>query len=177
MAFSEQEKLEEFSNLCEFLNDIKIAAEIVPKGIFVPETTMVVSLPSSEDYDEDEEITFEQVHLASCYLVDLDDTEDRVAKYLFCIAQIPVDLSSMNVPEILLMLNELNTKSRIGYYFLTETDDKQLKQVNYRVTIPGVAGEFFDEGVVADVLFEMGTSYEIAKEALVMANEKCKKRG
>lgn len=177
MAFSEQEKIEEFQRLRDFLDSVEIAAEVVPKSSLSEEPTLLVCLPGGEEIAEEEEPTVEKLHVAAGYLLDFDETEQRLAKYLLFYTQIAVDLSAMKVEEVLLLLNELNRTVRVGHYFLGSPEKNGPQIVQYRATVTGVDGEPFDEGIVADTILEMGVGYETAKDALLMANEECKNRG
>ena len=62
---------------------------------------LLVSLPSIEEYPDDREATEADLHLAAGYLMDLDDTDQRLCKYLLFYSQIIVDLSSFERTEIL----------------------------------------------------------------------------
>lgn len=177
MGYTEQEKVEEFKNIRDFLDSVEIAAEVLEKGMGVETATLLISLPSKEELPEDEELTEDQLHIATGYLLDLDDSEDKVAKYLLFYSQIRVDLSAMKTEEVLVMLNELNRKVRVGHYFIGRLEENGPLTVQYRATVTGPADAPFDEGVVADTILEMGVGYDVAKGALMMANEDCKNRG
>jgi len=123
-----------------------------------------------------ENVDPEKMHVASAYLLDLDDTEMRLAKYLLLYAQIQVDISEMNTAEVLLLLNELNRTIRVGHYFLSKVEDVAVPMVQYRATVMAPEGEHFDGAIVADTILEMGVGYDIVKEALMQANEECKRR-
>lgn len=177
MAFTNQEKIEEFTRLRDFLESVEVASEVIPKGEMAEDTTLLVCLPGTDELAEDEEPTAEKLHVAAGYLLDLGESEKRLAKYMLFYTQIPADTSHMKVEEVLLMLNELNRTVRVGHYFLGKTEENQPLMVQYRATVTGVDGEPFDEGIVADTILEMGVGYEVAREALNQANEECKNRG
>lgn len=171
MAFTEQEKLEEFTRLRDFLESVEVAAEVLPKGELSEETTLLVCLPGTEELKEDEEVTAESLHVAAGYFLDLSDSEERLAKYLLFYTQIPADISSMEMIEVLSLLNELNCKVRIGHYFLGKAVESDDLKVHYRATVTGVEQQPFDEGIVADTILEMGVGYEVAMEAFRVAKD------
>jgi len=176
MGFSEQEKIAEYEYLRDFLDEVEIAAEVLPKGKVAEESALLVCLPTVEDIIDGENVDPEKMHVASAYLLDLDDTEMRLAKYLLLYAQIQVDISEMNTAEVLLLLNELNRTIRVGHYFLSKVEDVAVPMVQYRATVMAPEGEHFDGAIVADTILEMGVGYDIVKEALMQANEECKRR-
>lgn len=177
MAFSDQEKIEELQRLRDFLDSVEIAAEVIPKGKLGDEILMLVALPTHDEDPEAEEISPEQIHAASVMMMDLDDNEKRLAKYLMFYTQIEADLSNMTIAEVILLLNDLNRTVRIGHYFLAEKEEGGPQVVHYRATVAGVEDEPFDEGIVADAILEMGIGYDYAKEVIRQANEKLKNRG
>ena len=176
MGFSEQEKLEELEYLRDFLNDVEIASEVIPKNQIFVESTLLICLPSVEDIMEGDEVVPEKMHVASAYLLDLDDTEKRLAKYLLFYTQIKTDISALSTMEVILLLNELNRTVRVGHYFFGEVDGEEAPMVQYRATITGADGENFDGGLVADTILEMGVGYDMVKDKLMQANEDCRKR-
>ena len=175
MGFDEQQKLEELEYLRDFLNDIEIASEVIPRNQMLEESTLLVCLPSVEEVMEGAEVVPEKMHVATAYVLDLDEAEKRLAKYLLFYTQIKADISAMNATEVILLLNDLNRTVRVGNYFYGDVDGEELPMVQYRATITGVEGEYFDGGLVADIILEMGVAYDMAKNALQQANEKCKK--
>ena len=108
--------------------------------------------------------------MAAGYMLDMDDTEQRLSKYLIFYTQIDVDISDMEKTEILLMVNELNRTARVGHYFYGRVEDRGTDMVQYRATVAGPADLPFDEGVVADTVIEMGAGYDIARDAFAKAN-------
>lgn len=180
MTFGEQEILAEFEHLSEYLNDVEIVAEVLPKGKIAEETSLLVCLPGAEsgtdDGTDEDDLNPENMHVASGCLLDLSEGENRLAKYLMLYTQIPVDISAMTAAEVVLLLNELNRTVRVGHYFLGAVEGEETPVVQYRATVTGAEGEHLDGGVVADTIVEMGSGYEVAKTALLQANEECKKR-
>lgn len=176
MAFSENEKIQELKMIRDFLNEVEIASEVLEKGKVAEETSIVVCLPSVEDAMEGDEVNPEKLHVASGYLLDLDDTQQRLAKYLMFYTQIKADISAMTTAEVLLLLNELNRTVRVGHYFLGNVEDEEMPVVQYRATVTGAIGEPFDQGIVADTIIEMGVAFDSVSEVLAMANEECKSR-
>ena len=177
MSFTEQEKLEEFHRLKEFLDSIEVAAEVIPKSENVEDVTLLVCLPDGSEIPEDHELTYEDLHMAAGYLLDLDDAEERLAKYMMFYSQISADMSSMTMAEVVLLLNEMNRTVRVGHYFLGQSEKNEPMMVHYRATVMCPGDESFDEGVVADTLLEMGVGYEAARQMIIQANEECKNRG
>ena len=179
MRLKEQEIIEELEQLRDFLYDVEIAAEVIQKSKLVEETVLLVCLPSVEDIEdeeEEEEIDPEKIHIASGYILDLDDADQRLAKYLMFYTQIRTDISAMTTEEVLDLVNQLNQTVRVGHYFYGEADGEESPIVQYRATVTGAEGEHFDGGIVADTIIEMGVGYDIAKSALIEKNEECKKR-
>ena len=117
MSFTIEEKTEEFERLKEFLDSVEIAAEILPPGKLTEEPSLLVCLPSVEDAGREGEIRPEELHVAAGYFLNLDDTEQRLTKYLIFYTQIEAEFSSMSDLEILTLINQLNRTVRVGHYF------------------------------------------------------------
>ena len=172
MSYTDQEKIQEFERLKDFLESLDLAAEILPKGNVLDDIILLVSLPSIEEYPDDREATEADLHLAAGYLMDLDDTDQRLCKYLLFYAQIIVDLSSFERTEILENINQLNRNVRMGHYFYGPADGKEEEMLQYRVMVSGAEDQPLDEGVVADALLEMGVGYDIALHTFERAAHK-----
>ena len=172
MSYTDQEKMQEFERLKDFLESLDLAAEILPKGNVLDDIILLVSLPSIEEYPDDREATEADLHLAAGYLMDLDDTDQRLCKYLLFYSQIIVDLSSFERTEILENINQLNRNVRMGHYFYGSADGKEEEMLQYRVMVSGAEDQPLDEGVVADALLEMGVGYDIALHTFQRAAHK-----
>ena len=171
MSFTIEEKTEEFERLKEFLDSVEIAAEILPPGKLTEEPSLLVCLPSVEDAGREGEIRPEDLHVAAGYFLNLDDTEQRLTKYLIFYTQIEAEFSSMSDLEILTLINQLNRTVRVGHYFYGKVDGSDAAVVQYRTTVACADGEPFDEGVIGDTIVEMGAGYDIAKETFAHANK------
>ena len=169
MSYTDQEKMQEFERLKDFLESLDMAAEILPKRNVLDDIILLVSLPSIEEYPDDREA---DLHLAAGYLMDLDDTDQRLCKYLLFYSQIIVDLSSFERTEILENINQLNRNVRMGHYFYGPADGKEEEMLQYRVMVSGAEDQPLDEGVVADALLEMGVGYDIALHTFERAAHK-----
>ena len=172
MSYTDQEKMQEFERLKDFLESLDMAAEILPKGNVLDDIILLVSLPSIEEYPDDREATEADLHLAAGYLMDLDDTDQRLCKYLLFYSQIIVDLSGFERTEILENINQLNRNVRMGHYFYGPADGKEEEMLQYRVMVSGAEDQPLDEGVVADALLEMGVGYDIALHTFQRAAHK-----
>ncbi len=172
MSYTDQEKMQEFERLKDFLESLDMAAEILPKGNVLDDIILLVSLPSIEEYPDDREATEADLHLVAGYLMDLDDTDQRLCKYLLFYSQIIVDLSSFERTEILENINQLNRNVRMGHYFYGPADGKEEEMLQYRVMVSGAEDQPLDEGVVADALLEMGVGYDIALHTFQRAAHK-----
>ena len=172
MSYTDQEKMQEFERLKDFLESLDMAAEILPKGNVLDDIILLVSLPSIEEYPDDREATEADLHLAAGYLMDLDDTDQRLCKYLLFYSQIIVDLSGFERTEILENINQLNRNVRMGHYFYGPADGKEEEMLQYRVMVSGAEDQPLDEGVVADALLEMGVGYDIALHTFERAAHK-----
>lgn len=172
MSYTDQEKMQEFERLKDFLESLDLAAEILPKGNVLDDIILLVSLPSIEEYPSDRETTEADLHLAAGYLMDLDDTDQRLCKYLLFYSQIIVDLSGFERTEILENINQLNRNVRMGHYFYGPADGKEEEMLQYRVMVSGAEDQPLDEGVVADALLEMGVGYDIALHTFQRAAHK-----
>lgn len=172
MSYTDQEKMQEFERLKDFLESLDLAAEILPKGNVLDDIILLVSLPSIEEYPSDREATEADLHLAAGYLMDLDDTDQRLCKYLLFYSQIIVDLSGFERTEILENINQLNRNVRMGHYFYGPADGKEEEMLQYRVMVSGAEDQPLDEGVVADALLEMGVGYDIALHTFQRAAHK-----
>ena len=172
MSYTDQEKMQEFERLKDFLESLDMAAEILPKGNVLDDIILLVSLPSIEEYPDDREATEADLHLAAGYLMDLDDTDQRLCKYLLFYSQIIVDLSGFERTEILENINQLNRNVRMGHYFYGPADGTEEEMLQYRVMVSGAEDQPLDEGVVADALLEMGVGYDIALHTFERAAHK-----
>ena len=172
MSYTDQEKMQEFERLKDFLESLDLVAEILPKGNVLDDIILLVSLPSIEEYPSDREATEADLHLAAGYLMDLDDTDQRLCKYLLFYSQIIVDLSGFERTEILENINQLNRNVRMGHYFYGPADGKEEEMLQYRVMVSGAEDQPLDEGVVADALLEMGVGYDIALHTFQRAAHK-----
>ena len=172
MSYTDQEKMQEFERLKDFLEGLDLAAEILPKGNVLDDIILLVFLSSMQEYPDDREATEADLHLAAGYLMDLDDTDQRLCKYLLFYSQIIVDLSSFERTEILENINQLNRNVRMGHYFYGPADGKEEEMLQYRVMVSGAEDRPLDEGVVADALLEMGVGYDIALHTFERAAHK-----
>ena len=132
MSYTDQEKMQEFERLKDFLESLDLAAEILPKGNVLDDIILLVSLPSIEEYPSDREATEADLHLAAGYLMDLDDTDQRLCKYLLFYSQIIVDLSGFERTEILENINQLNRNVRMGHYFYGPADGKEEEMLKHQ---------------------------------------------
>ena len=172
---TQEKKREEFQKLKDFLDEVEIVAEIAEKGKLFEDTVLLVSLPTAEELTEDRELTEEELHLAAGYLMEPEEKERRLTRYLMFYTRIYADLSELTRAEVLSMVNELNRKVRIGNYFLGPMDGGE-EAVQYRIMMAGIPGEPVDEGLVADTLLEMGNAYDVAAGALKKANDEMRRR-
>lgn len=167
MRLSEEEKQQELGNLEEFLNSVKIAAQLVPKGGMLDDVSLLVCLPSVEEIPEDlEDATAENMHFMSACLMELDDSQEKISKYLGCYTQIRADMSGIPELEVLKLVNRMNRTVRVGHYFYDEPEGAGEKLVQYRASVMGAAEQPLDEGVVAEAILEMGIGYDMMKDAL-----------
>jgi hypothetical protein len=167
MAFSEKEIREELQRIADFLDSVDVAAKVLLKGAQVPETSLLVSLPTAFAFPEEEsQAEIEDLHLASMNLVDLSDSEEKISKYLSIYAPVYADHGEKSECEILRLVNEMNQSVRIGHFFYAEMEDGEGSMVQYRAELMGPADEPLDEAVVAEVVLEMGIGYDRMKEAL-----------
>ena len=137
MSYTDQEKMQEFERLKDFLESLDLAAEILPKGNVLDDIILLVSLPSIEEYPSDREATEADLHLAAGYLMDLDDTDQRLCKYLLFYSQIIVDLSSFERTEILENINQLNRNVRMDIIFMDRQMEKKRKCCSTGSWCPG----------------------------------------
>ncbi|MBR5509817.1 MAG: hypothetical protein IKV59_07170 [Lachnospiraceae bacterium] len=168
MGYSDQEKLQEFEHLKAEFDDMNLICEVLPKGHLFDDITLLVCLPSTSWQEEDtgEELTEEDVHMASGVLLDMDDSDNRLAKYLVFYTQIRMDMTGLDELTVLRIVNALNRTSRVGHYFYSVVEGQDGALVQYRATVTGEDGVPLDAGVVADTIIEMGVGYELMKQAL-----------
>lgn len=173
MGFSEEKIEEELNYIRDFLEDFEIAAEVLPKGKLIDQTTLMICLPSVEDEEdeEEEEIDYRKLHIAYAYMLDLAEEEERLAKYLLIYTHVRVDSTDLSEEEMLSLLNDLNAVVRIGHFFYGEVEGEEQPVVQYRMMVAGAVDQPFDEGIVADAILEMGVGYDMAKEMIRRANE------
>lgn len=174
MAYSDEEKKEELERLVDFLDSVEIAAQVISKGVYAEDVSLLISLPTIEDQDGvTEENAHELLHLATANLVDFDDPQQQVVKYLSLYAQVKADFAGVDEADILRLLNEMNRSVRVGHFFYGGEEEVQ-NQVQYRAAVMGGADEYLDEGVVANVILEMGVGYDMMKDALEELAEKAR---
>lgn len=169
MAYSDEEKRDELKRLADFLDSVEIAAEVIEKGAYAEDISLLISLPSVEDLKNiTEEEAAERLHLASGHLVDIEEPE--IIKYLSLYTQVRADLTGLDELSLLRLMNRMNQGVRVGHFFYGEAEPGNY-MVQYRASVTGAAEEPLDEGVVANAVLEMGIGYDSMKDALMRLRE------
>ena len=173
MSYTDQEKMQEFERLKDFLESLDLAAEILPKGNVLDDIILLVSLPSIRRiFPSDREATEADLHLAAGYLMDLDDTDQRLCKYLLFYSQIIVDLAALTSRD---SGEHQSAESERSYGTLFLWTGRWKRRGNAAVPghgSPGQEDQPLDEGTVADALLEMGVGYDIALHTFQRAAHK-----
>ncbi|MGN0342466.1 MAG: hypothetical protein ACI4DO_06715 [Roseburia sp.] len=161
---TEQEKIEDFERIKDMLDELNQAAEILQVGEDNSETVMMVVLPTTmEDWEEEYKT---DMHMATCYIMQPEGEEGQPTKYMMIYTPILVDVSTLDELEVLRYISELNRTLLVGSCFYGEdlNDGRRLVQIKW--TIGGYAGEPFDEGIVCEALYELGSTYDTIKAHL-----------
>lgn len=164
MAYTEEEKKEELKRLAEFLDSVEIPAEVLDKGPYAADVSLLISLPTVEDQaDLTGKNASEKLHLATANLVDLEEPE--TVKYLSLYTQVRTDTGNLPESELLRLINEINQRVRVGHFYCSRIETGE-RVVQYRASVMGAAQEPLDEGVTANAVLEMGIGYDHMKAAL-----------
>lgn len=166
MAYRDEEKRTELERIAAFLGSVEIPAQVLAKGPYVPESSLLICLPSAEEFAEEltEENAQELLHMATGNLVDVGEAGSPIAKYLSLYSQIRADLAGLEELDILRLINEMNRAIPVGHFFYGEENGQMM--IQYRAAIMGDAAEPFEEGIVANAILEMGIGYDRMKEAV-----------
>lgn len=169
MAYTEEAKKEELERLAEFLNSVDIPAEVLDKGPYAAEISLLISLPTVEDQEDlTEENAAEKLHLATANLVDLEEPE--TVKYLSLYTQVRTDTGRLSEQRILQLINEINQMVRVGHFYCSRMETGE-QMIQYRASVMGAPGVPLDEGVTASVVLEMGIGYDHMKAAVKERSE------
>lgn len=166
---TERDRVEEFENLKEVLDELEVAAEIIPSGEGLEQSCLLICLPTgTEDWEEEYKT---DLHIASAYLIQLDEDESQLTKYLMLYMPIQVDLKGADDLAILRLVNEVNQEISFGtcFYGKEPTTDRMLLQIKW--LIGGAVDSFLDEGVICETIFELGGIYDRLKERLLELSE------
>lgn len=165
----EQEKEKELIQIRDFLDEMEIAAEVMPKNGLVESACLLIGLPTDEELEmEEEDLLPEDAHLAACYLVQLSDAQDQNTKYLMLYFMVPQELSGADELAVLRIINDMNQTVSMGGFVFGETQGMKgpEKHVQYKVTVGAGTDGFWDEGVLVEMIIEAGMYYDMMKERL-----------
>lgn len=137
----ENEILNEFLQLAEFLNDIDWITEIHEKSEELPMTLLTASLPMSDDDPMD----------FVCSFIPLEDVE--FSKLMQIFTRIPIDISAISISDTMKIINAFNTLCALGG-FLYDTK-LSVPCISMKYTVIGSEEEPFDEGIIAESLLMM----------------------
>lgn len=161
----EEEKKQEFENLKEILASLQIASEIMQKGDLVPETCLLITLPTTMKNWEEEYKT--DMHMASAYLMQMDELDEQQTKYMMIYSQIQVDLADVPLAKIYPFLNLWNRYSAVGTYYVGEDPGTGKLLVHMKGIIGGGVEGFIDEAVICETIYELGYKYDEIKAELL----------
>lgn len=167
MKFTETEILEELTNIAGFLEEVDIAAQVVPKGPLLDQPSLLISLPSMENFPEDfRDVEIGHLHLASASLSDLSEGDIRVCRCLSIYSRVYAQRKEKDEFKILRLVNRMNQTVPVGHFFYGETEGEEEPMVQYRALLVGAEEKPFDVAAVAGAVMEMGIAYDLMKDAL-----------
>ena len=162
---TEQDRIKEFENIKEFLEELEVAAEILQKGGSLEESCLLLSMPT--ETEELNGILPDDLHMATAYLTQTGDEEDQLTKYLTIYMPIQVDLTGADEGKVLKYVNDCNESFPFGTCFYGENPLTGRMLVQVKWSIGGPVDELLDEGVVCEAIFELGCLYDLLKEELL----------
>lgn len=162
---TDKDRIKEYENMKDMLDSLEIACEILPKNALVEQSSLLISLPTS---CEDWETEFEtDMHVATGQLIQLSDDEQQLTKYLMLYVPIQVDVKGLDELVLLRLMNEVNSEIPIGTCFCAEEPGTGRLLLQIKWLIGGFVGEYIEEAVLCEALFEIGSVYDEVKEKLV----------
>ena len=170
MAFiTEKDRLDEFENLKELLDELEVAAEIIPAGPVVEQSCLMIALPTNiEDWEQEYKT---DLHMAAAYLIQIGDDEEQLTKYMMIYMPVQVDLTGVDELAVLKLINEANKEISFGTCFYAEEQNSKRMLLQVKCLIGGAVDEYLDEGVVCEVIYDLGVIYDMLKERLLKLKE------
>ncbi|MGN0330596.1 MAG: hypothetical protein ACI4D5_05075 [Kineothrix sp.] len=170
---TEEDRLREYENIKEILDELDVAAEILRIGDESEMSCMMISLPTEvEDWREEYKT---DLHMATAHLIQLSEDQEQLTKYLMVYVPVQVDLRETDELEVLRLINRINNTLAVGtcFYGKEPTSERMLLQIKWM--IGGRVDENLDEGVVCEAIYELGATYDRLKAQLLeLAGESAK---
>lgn len=166
---SKEDRKQELEEISEFLNELEIAAVILPEGPWADQSGLLVELPTDEDVDWDAEELPENAHVAAAYLMQLDEeSQDQLTKYLLFYFMMPGRLEDVDELTVLKLVNSMNQQVRMGSFFYGEGQGTEGpgKYIQYRLAVGASTDSSWDEGLVGEAIIEMGFYYDMMDQRL-----------
>ena len=161
---TKEEKNQEIEALRTCLDELQFASAILPEGPWADQKGLLVELPGDEDAEWKAGEIPEDARIAAAYIMQLDEEEDQLTKYLLFCVVFPFTIGVEDEVKCLKLVNEMNSQIRMGSFYLEEDAAKEGYQVQYRLAVGAVADEPFDEGLVGEAILEMSLYYDLIEE-------------
>lgn len=152
------EIMEEFTNLKEYVDELKFVAEIIEENEVVEIPTLAILIP----YENSERVKY-QIY---CNFLSLDEEDAEFTKYLHMYSEL--DLVGPTIPEIEIYkaINVLNGYLTIGSLLYKEKTKDQPAKIQYRYTLANTIDSLVDEGAFCESLFLTITNLGVVENVM-----------
>ena len=159
-----EQKNQEIEALRICLDELQFASAILPEGPWADQKGLLIALPGEDDVEWTGTDIPEDARIAAAYIMQLDEEEDQLTKYLLFCVVFPFTIGVEDEVKCLKLVNEMNSQIRMGSFYLEEDAAKEEYQVQYRLAVGAVVDEPFDEGLVGEAILEMSLYYDLIEE-------------
>lgn len=165
---TKEEKNKEIEALRNCLDELEFASAILPEGPWADQKGLLVELPGDEEIEwKDGEIP-ENVRVAAAYIMQLDDEEEQLTKYLLFCFELPQTIGDATELRALKMINELNQQIRMGSFYLDDSRMEEVgRKIQYRLAVGASTEAEFDEGLIGEAVIEMSLYYDLMEEKIM----------
>lgn len=152
------EIIEEFTNLKEYVEELKFLAEIIKPNEIIEIPTLAVLIP----YENSDKIKY-QIY---CNFLPLDEEDAEFTKYLHMYSELNLVETSIPEIDIYKTINVLNGYLTIGSLIYKEKTDDQPAKLQYRYTLANTMDSLVDEGAFCETLFLSITNLGVVERVM-----------
>ena len=161
---TKEERNQEVEALRSCLDELEFASAVLPEGPWANQ----IELPGDEDVEWKAGEIPENARIAAAYLMQLDEEEDQLTKYLLFCFELPQTIGDATELKVLKLVNEINQQIRMGCFYLDESRMEEVgRKVQYRLAVGASTDEDFDEGLIGEAIIEMSLYYDLMEERLM----------